>query len=257
MARELPYGAWPSPISAERLVVGAVGLSEVWVEHDTTYWSEGRPEEGGRVQIVRRKGDGTVTDLLPAGFSARSGVHEYGGAPWFVHAGTVFFANWEDQRLYRLDPGSAPTPLTPAPQTDRGFRFSDGRVSEDGRWIFAVREWHPVGGGEARNEIVVLSAHGSLRVKVLATGRDFVAAPRISPDGRMLAWLTWDHPNMPWDGTELWAGRLVADAESFSVAEAHRVAGGQSESLAQPEWGRHGQLFVTSDRSPSTSISKR
>ena len=249
MARELPYGAWPSSISAELLVAGAVGLSEVWVEGDTAYWAEGRPEEGGRVQLVRRDPDGTLAELLPAGFSARTAVHEYGGASWWVREGVVFFANWDDQRLYRLDPGGLPSPLSPAPQTERGFRFSDGRLSQDGRWVFAVREWHPVSGGEARNEIVVLSAHGSPRVKVLATGRDFVAAPRVSPDGRMLAWLTWDHPNMPWDGTELWVGRLVADADSFTVAEAHRVAGGPSESLAQPEWGRHGQLFVTSDRS--------
>jgi dipeptidyl aminopeptidase/acylaminoacyl peptidase len=269
MRRIAPYGSWASPITPDLLVSGAVWLGDVWVDGDATYWSELRPSENGRVQLVcRRAGEGPV-DLLPDGFSARTRVHEYGGGAWGVQGGVLFFANGADQRLYRLDPGDGgpgrsglPRALSPEPVAPAALRYADGRITPDGRWLICVRERHAAAGGdgqgsgEAVNEVVAVPTDGSgaatpEAVRVLATGRDFVSAPRVSRDGRMLAWLTWDHPAMPWDGTELWIAHLGGTGggeRSLTATDARRVAGGPDESLVQPEWGRHGQLFVVSDR---------
>jgi dipeptidyl aminopeptidase/acylaminoacyl peptidase len=244
-----PYGSWPSPVTAELLVAGASTPSDVRAAGGVTWWSESRPEEAGRIQLVRRDADGTTTDLLPDGLSARTRVHEYGGGAWWVHGETVFFAAWHDQRLYRLEPGGGPVPITPEPPEHHGWRYADGTVTPDGRWIVCVREVHDgATPSDVRNQIVALAADGSTTPRVLADGRDFVAAPRISRDGRQLAWLTWDHPDMPWDGTELWVGHLHETLEGLALEHARREAGSRDESLVQPEWGRHGQLFVVSDR---------
>jgi dipeptidyl aminopeptidase/acylaminoacyl peptidase len=256
-----PYGSWSSPVTAELMVAGAVSLGEVWATDGVTWWSELRPQEGGRVQIVRKVDDGRAEDVLPDGFSARSRVHEYGGGAWWVHGDALFFVNWTDQRLYRLDPGGAPVALTPEPPMAHGFRYADGRVTPDGRWIVCVRERHEPG-HEATNEIVAIpttqtASASEDAISVLAGGRDFVSAPRVSRDGRMLAWLTWDHPRMPWDGTELWIAHLTEVAgvagggkvSRLEAAESRRVAGDPSDALVQPEWARHGQLYVLSDRS--------
>lgn len=256
MATVAPYGSWLSPITAELLVAGASAPGAVWAEGGVTWWSESRPEEGGRIQLVRLEPGGERHDLLPDGVSARTRVHEYGGGAWWVHDATVFFSAWSDQRLYRLDPGSStPVAITPEPAERHGWRYADGRCTPDGQWIVCVRESHESSpGGEApaaasvRNEIVCLPSDGSAAPTVLVSGPDFVAAPRISRDGRQLAWLAWDHPRMPWDGTELWVGHLHEDGGSLRVEGARREAGDADESLVQPEWGRHGNLFVVSDR---------
>ena len=143
-----PYGAWASPITPQALVAGAVGLHEVQADGDDLWWDEGRPEEGGRVQLVRNG-----EDVLPDGYAARTRVHEYGGGAWRVHDGVVFFSNWSDQRLHRLDPGGEPVPLTP-----EGCRYADMDVAPDGTWLVAVREDHR-GEGEAVNEIVRIDTH--------------------------------------------------------------------------------------------------
>ena len=185
-------GAWPSPVSAQLVVSGSVGLGEVRCAEVDVVWSELRPEEGGRVQLVAHHPDGRRSDLLPDGFSARTRVHEYGGGAWWLHDDTVFFANFEDQRLWRLDPGARPEPLTPPPAQPGGDRYADGCVTPDGLWIVCVRERHdPTGdepSGEPSNELVAIPAHGG-EPRVLVGGRDFVAAPRLSPDGSSLAWL--------------------------------------------------------------------
>jgi dipeptidyl aminopeptidase/acylaminoacyl peptidase len=228
-----PYGAWGSPITPELLVAGAVSLGEVQADGDDLWWSEARPEEGGRVQIVRRRPDGTTTDVLPDGFAARTRVHEYGGGAWTVHEGTLYFTNWQDQRLYRLDDGGDPQPLTP------GGRYADPRMAPDGTWLAVVRETH--GEGEAVNEIVAVAVDGSGE-QVLVTGPDFVASPRPAPDGR-LAWLQWDHPDMPWDAAE-----LLVRASGAPVGGGENIAGGNGESVFQPEWAEDGSLWFTSDR---------
>ncbi|MFF0491388.1 S9 family peptidase [Nocardia sp. NPDC004068] len=237
-----PFGSWPTPVTSELVVAAAVRLGEVRVDGDDVYWSEGRPDEGGRTQIVRREPDGTLTDLLPEGMDARTAVHEYGGAAWWVRDGVVWFANWADQRLYRLAPGGAPEAMTPAPAAPRGDRYGDGEVVPDGTGVVAVREHHPVGGRGAidvRNEIVRLAADGV--PEVLVSGPDFVVAPRVSPDGRALAVVSWDHPAMPWDDTVLRVRDLASGVDTI-------VAGGPGESVQEPRWQDDGSLLFLSDR---------
>ncbi|HZG90599.1 MAG TPA: prolyl oligopeptidase family serine peptidase [Pseudonocardia sp.] len=238
-----PYGSWPTPITSELVVAAAVRLGELRVDGADPVWSEGRPAEEGRVQLVRRTPDGRTTDLLPAGMSARTAVHEYGGAAWWVHDGVVWFAEWTDQRLYRLAPGGSPQPLTPEPARPRGDRFADGDLAPDGRTMVCVRERHhgPTA-TEVVNEIVRLDAHAPSEPEVLVTGPDFVAAPRLSPDGEVLARVQWNHPSMPWDATALVVRELASGEDTV-------VAGGPGESVSEPRWHPDGSLWFVSDRS--------
>jgi dipeptidyl aminopeptidase/acylaminoacyl peptidase len=246
-----PHGSWPSIIDARDVVAGGSMPTALHAADGAVWWSEARPHEAGREAIVRRDPDGTVHEVLPAGFNARTAVHEYGGGAWWVHRGTVFACSWEDQRLYRLDPGSGPVPISPEPPVPRSWRYADGRVTPDGRWIVCVRERHegPDPASDVHNELVALPTDGSAEPRAVFSGSDFVAAPRISRDGRQLAWLVWDHPNMPWDSTELWVGLLEESGGILQLRDARREAGSGGESLVQPEWGRHATLFVCSDRS--------
>ncbi len=244
-------GAWPSIVSAADVVAGASVPTAVAARDGTVWWSETRPQQSGRETVVRRTPDGVVTDALPEAWNARTAVHEYGGGAWWVHGDTLFATRWDDQRIYRVDADAQPVPITPEPPTPFGWRYADGDVTPDGAWVVCVRERHegPDVATQVHNEIVAVPTDGVGDPVVLAGGRDFVAAPRVSRDGRQIAWLTWDHPNMPWDGTELWVARLVVTDGALHVADARREAGGPAESLVQPEWGRHGALFVCSDRS--------
>lgn len=225
---------------------GAANPTEVYARDGVVWWSESRPNEGGRIQIVRWQ-DGSITDLLPDGYNARSRVHEYGGGAWWVSGDTVFFCNWEDQRIHRLDPGGSPIPITPEPPSPHAFRYADGAVTEDGAWIFAVQEDH-TGEGEARNEIVVLPTDGSDEPVVVASGFDFMSDPRPSPGGTSLVWVAWNHPNMPWDTTELWRGSIEDVDGNVSVTNARRIAGGDDESVIRPVWGPRESLYAISDR---------
>lgn len=246
MTTTLPYGAWPSPITPERIVDGAATPTETWTDGGEIWWSESRPAEAGRIQIVRFS-NGETHDMLPDGFSARTRVHEYGGGAWWVDRSVLFFVNWDDQRIHRIVDGGRPEPITPEPPQPSAWRYADGRVTPDGTLLFCVREDH-TGEGEARNEIVVLPTDGSADPVVVVSGRDFVSDPRPSPDGSTLAWVAWDHPNMPWDTTELWRGRIERTAASVSVVSQERVAGGSDESVVQPVWGPDNDLHVISDR---------
>jgi dipeptidyl aminopeptidase/acylaminoacyl peptidase len=253
------FGSWPTPITSELVVRAAAVLGGVSVHGDTVTWSEMRPEEGGRNQIVQRVGAGPAVDLLPAGFNARTAVHEYGGGAWWVTGRSVWFANWDDQRLHRLTGRATPIPVTPGPEVPRGDRWADGDVSPDGRWTLAVREHHPPGGGPAEvvNEIVVLDATGEADPRVLVTGPDFVSDPRFSPDGARVCWLQWSHPDMPWDGTELCVADLRTTDVGPALAHPTVVAGrpdqgrgghGDGESVVQPRWASDGTLWFASDR---------
>ncbi|WP_214406311.1 S9 family peptidase [Pseudonocardia lacus] len=237
-----PYGSWPTPITADLVVTAAVRLGELAVDGDDLVWAEGRPAEGGRTQLVRRAADGTTTDLLPEGMSARTAVHEYGGAGWWVRGGVTWFSEWTDQRLHRLAAGGTPEPLTAEPERPRGDRYADGDPDPDGRTFVCVRERHTgPSATDVRNEVVRLSADAPSEPEVLVTGPDFVAAPRLSPDGRTLAWVQWDHPSMPWDSTEL----VVRD---LATGEDTVVAGGRDESVSEPRWHPDGSLWFLSDR---------
>jgi dipeptidyl aminopeptidase/acylaminoacyl peptidase len=223
----LPYGSWPSPVSSAALVEAAVGLSSVAVDGNDVYWLEGRPLEAGRVVLVRNG-----EDAIPEGFSVRTTVHEYGGGAYAVRDGRVVFANFDDQRVY-VDGA----PVTPEPISRWAVRFADFDIAPDGSRLACVRETHNgPAATDVVNEIVVLAIDGSGEPEVVATGHDFYAAPRWSPDGSRLAWLSWDHPNMPWDGTDLWVDN-------------EHIAGGPAESIVQPEWSPDGVLHYASDRS--------
>ncbi|MBX3013998.1 MAG: S9 family peptidase [Caldilineaceae bacterium] len=238
-----PYGTWRSPISAEFLASAGISLRGLQVEEGITYWVEGRPLEQGRYVIVRRDQAGQTSDVTPSGFNARTLVHEYGGGMFLVHKGVVYFSNFADQRLYRQTPDAPPQPITPEPPQPRSLRYADGRITPDGRWLICVRERHEESG--VSNELVALPTDGSAPPHIIAAGYDFYAFPRISPDGRQLAWLAWRHPQLPWDGTELWV------AELDTAATLHRprhLAGSATESIFQPEWRADGVLHFVSDR---------
>lgn len=239
-AQIAPYGSWKSPISADLVAGGEVGLEQVRLDGDDIYWIERRPQEGGRKVVVRYSPDGTVTDLTPSPFNARTRVHEYGGGDFAVLNGSIVFANFADQRLYRQRAGGEPRPLTAAGE----LRYADGVIHPNGNLLFCVREDHSAP-GEAINTLVSIDLAQENSQRVLASGNDFYSSPRLSPDGSRLAWLTWSHPAMPWDGTELWVGELSRDG---SVTQRRLVAGGIDESIFQPEWSPGGTLYFTSDR---------
>lgn len=237
-----PYGSWKSPITADAIARGAVRLMQVVLDGEDIYWLESRPAEGGRYVIVQRSADGTVSDVTPAPFYARTTVHEYGGGDFFVHNGIVYFSNFKDQRLYVHKPGAAPQPITP----EKAFRYADAVIDTRRNRLICVREDHTVSGREAVNTIVSIKLDGDPDGgTVLVSGNDFYASPRLSPDGSRLAWLTWNHPNMPWDGTELWVAQIAQDG---SVKDAQKIAGGPTESVFQPEWAPDGTLCFVSDR---------
>jgi dipeptidyl aminopeptidase/acylaminoacyl peptidase len=245
VATTAPYGSWTSPITVD-LVAGEGGVSFGYldVSDDGIYWTESRPSEQGRVALVFRPHGGEPVDVVPKDFNVRTRVHEYGGGAWFRDGAVVFCSSFEDSRLYRIDaPGEDARPITPEPDEANALRYADGRVFADGRLIVCVRERH--GEGEPVNELVVLPTDGSGEPKVIASGRDFYAAPRPSPDGARLAWLAWDHPHVPFEGTELWVGDLGDDGE---ISNERRIAGSESESIFQPEWGPDGRLHFISDR---------
>jgi dipeptidyl aminopeptidase/acylaminoacyl peptidase len=236
-----PYGSWKSPITSDLIVAESIGLGQVALDGEHITWSEMRPAEGGRYVVVRRSPDGRTEDVTPPPFNARTQVHEYGGGAVIVADGTVYFLNWSDQRLYRRDPGGDPRPITP----EAKLRYADGVVDQRSGLMICVREDHTVPGREAVNTLVSLDLEGEGDAQVIASGHDFYASPRLSPDGSRLAWLTWDHPNMPWDGTDLWVAELQADG---SLGRAEHVAGGVDESIFQPEWSPDGVLYFVSDR---------
>jgi dipeptidyl aminopeptidase/acylaminoacyl peptidase len=239
-----PYGLWPSPIDAEQVARQTTAYDAVHTSGEAIYWVETRPSEGGRAVLVRWTNDAGAADAVPAGFDVGSRVHEYGGGAYLPVGTTLFACRQEDQRLYRIDEDRDPVPITAAPPAPASLRYADLRVTRAGQLLVCVRERHQ--DGEVVNELVALLSDGSADPWVLASGHDFYAAPRPSPDGRRLAWVSWDRPCMPWDGADLW----VADLGPYErLGPARHVAGGPSESVVQPEWDAKGVLHFVSDRS--------
>ena len=238
MAITTPYGAWKSPISPEMLAGKQITFSSLTADGDDVYWTEFRPAEALRVAIMRWR-DGVITEVAP-GFNARTLVHEYGGASVAVDRGRIVGSSFEDQRIYRLD-GSDPLPITPEPPEPRAWRYADTVFRGDR--LISVREDHTAP-DEARNELVMIDVAGNGEPVVIATGADFYSSPRVDPEGARLAWLAWDHPNMPWDDTQLWVANLSDDG----VANARQIPT-DGEAFFQPEWAPDGALHVASDRS--------
>ncbi|HEX9636929.1 MAG TPA: S9 family peptidase [Acidobacteriota bacterium] len=237
-----PYGSWASPITLESLVAGSRRYAEIALDGEDIYWCEGRPQEGGRQVLLRRGASGAIRELTPAPFNVRTRVHEYGGGAFLAAAGRVYCSDFDDQRLYRIDAGGGPTPITPP----RGLRFADGIYDLCRDRLIYVAEDHGDAAREPVASLVAVDPAGAAAPQVLVAGSDFYAAPRLSPDGTRLAWLSWNHPNMPWDGTELWVAELGGDG---SVGARTRVAGGSTESIFQPQWSPDGVLHFVSDRS--------
>ena len=236
-----PFGTWDSPLSADALLADQVGLGSAIPLDDSLLWTESRPAEGGRVALVCRSGDGKTRELLAEDGSVRTRVHEYGGGAVAAQGNRIVFSSDRDRRLYTMDlEGSTPEPLTP----EGPWAWADACISPDDRFLFCVREDHG-GKGEPTNQIVRIDLEGN-HITPIVTDRDFVAAPRISPDGRTLAWIAWDHPNMPWDDSELW--RVSLDAEG-QPGKPQQIAGGPGESVFQPEWSPDGVLHFVSDAS--------
>ena len=239
-----PYGSWKSPITSDLIVKGSIGLGQVKIDGDDIYWIEMRPSEGGRQVIVRRTSDGRTADVNPPGFNARTRVHEYGGGDYIAHGSVVYFSNFADQQLYRQAPDSEPQLMSEG-STEAQLRYADFVVDASRNRLISVREDHREHDREAVNTVVALPLDGG-EAQVLISGNDFYSSPRISPNGARLAWLTWNHPNMPWDGCELWAGEIGADG---TLSNQQLIAGGLRESIFQPEWSPDGTLYFVSDRS--------
>ncbi|MBA2570988.1 MAG: S9 family peptidase [Chloroflexi bacterium] len=235
-----PYVAWPSPISVGMVVGGSRSLGGVWLDGDDLYWLEGRPEEGGRQVLMRATADGRVEDVSVAGVNVRNMVHEYGGGAFVVDDGLVVFSDLADGRLHAHRAGQAPRPVT----AEGPFRYADLRIDRARGRVLCVREDHSADGEEPQNTIASVDL-GSGQTTVLVSGRDFYSHPRLDPAGARLCWLTWSHPDMPWDATELWVADVSTDG---SVAQARLIAGGPSESVAQPEWAPDGSLVFAYDR---------
>jgi dipeptidyl aminopeptidase/acylaminoacyl peptidase len=238
-----PYGAWPSPVSAESLAEGAIGVADLRVADGRLFWLESRPAEGGRMVAMTLDPDGAARQLTPEGFNVRTRVHEYGGAAYAVLENTLYFSHFRDQKLYAqpLAGGGAPRPLTPD-----GYRYADAAPAPGGGLV-AVREDH-TDPADVKNTVVRLSLAEGDPGTVLYAGSDFVAYPRVSPDGQRLAWMAWDHPNMPWDDTTLY----VADLGPQGLSNVRAVAGGPAESAMEPQWSLEAgddALYFISDRS--------
>ena len=236
-----PYGSWQSPISADLISTEGRRIIEAVADGEDIYWIEMRPAESGRYVIMRRTPDGQTTDVTPAPFNARTRVHEYGGAAFVVSDEVVYFSNFADQRLYRQAAGSEPQPITP----EADLRYADGVVDSQRNRLICVREDHTDTEQEAVNALASIPLDGTADQRVLVSGNDFYSSPRLSLDGTRLAWMTWNHPNMPWDGAELWVGEISADG---SLDRTECVAGGTDESIFQPEWSPDGTLYFVSDR---------
>ena len=246
---------------------GKVSRSELQADGGSLYWCESRPSDGGGQVVVRFSDGAPAADVSPPGVSVRSRVHEYGGAAATVRGGALFYVDQSDQQWYRIDVDGSPdtAPRAPAPLTTAAAsaasadgrasdvptggttRFADGRLTPSARWLLCVEERH--GDGRTDHRLVAVPVAEGSAVVPLVDDRDFVAAPRPSPDGRWVAWVTWDHPFMPWDRSELWVARVLETAGGIRLVSRRRVAGGGDSSVGQPHWGRDGGLLFVDDRS--------
>ena len=239
-----PYGSWKTPITSDLIVKESIGLGQVKMDGDHIYWVEMRPSEGGRQVIVRQAPDGSTVDVIPPGFNARTRVHEYGGGDYIANDSIVYFSNFSDQQLYRKAPDSEPQLVSEA-SPDAQLRYADFVVDKSRDRLISIREDHRENDREAVNSIVAIPLAGG-EAQVLISGNDFYSSPQISPNGSRLSWLTWNHPNMPWDGCELWTGDINADG---AITNHQLIAGGLRESIFQPRWSPDGILYFVSDRS--------
>jgi len=246
-----PYGSWESPISAQMLVSGAVGINEVVPDGPSLWWAESRPEEAGRVAIMRHL-DGKSAEVTSTKTNVRTLMHEYGGGAWWAQNNVLWYVDYGDQRLRELscDNATSATPvlLSAEPAQSRAQRFADMRPTLDGHWLICVCERHNPHDAEPANLISAVARNGSLMQVDLAVGADFYGSVCLSPDGQHVAWVQWEHPNMPWDTTTLMYARINSDADNVTLSEVQAVAGGQDEAIIQPLFSPDNRLHFLSDR---------
>lgn len=247
MTESAPFGTWTSPISADALVSGAASVTDAIPDQNNVYWSVSRPSEGGRTAIMCYR-NGDICEITSAEANVRTTVHEYGGGSWSVADGTVYFVDYSDQRLRSIDPQGTTLILTPAPDASHSLRFADFAVTADRHWIIAVCERHAIDQSEAVNTLVAIPANGSMKLITLSEGADFYSSPRLSPANDRLAWIEWNHPNMPWDDTLLRCAELREDEQSIALGSSVSIAGGPGEAVVQPEFSPDGVLHFLSDR---------
>ena len=243
------YGSWESEITPQKIIEGGLRFSEIRSNGSELYFLEGRPEESGRYVIVKQNNTGEIEDVIPENFNSRNAVHEYGGGSFAVGKKNIYFTNWDDQRIYVVK-GKNTSALTIEPPFEKSIRYSDLTLSYDEEWIYCVRETH-FEKGEAKNELVAISTTKNQTI-VLCTGRDFYSSPRINPINNEICWLEWDHPNMPWDGTELFIGNF----DSNGLSEKKFIDGSKNISIIQPEWSESGELIYISDESGWWNLKK-
>jgi dienelactone hydrolase len=235
-----PYGSWASPITSELITRSTIRLGNVTVDGDDVYWLESRPREAGRTVLVRKDASGKISDVTPDPYNVRTLAQEYGGGAYTVHKGTAYFINYSDQRIYRQPLNGKPEPLT----AEAKVRYADMFVDEKRQRLVCVQEDHCVEGQEPITTLASISLKDG-SVEMIIAGNDFYAYPKISPNGMFMSWLSWNHPNMPWDESCAWAANIGSDG---MVTNMRLVAGGSAESVFQPQWSPDGELFYVSDR---------
>ncbi len=241
---EAAYGAWQSPIVAEWVAEASNVVSQVKIFDGKVCWLERCAAEGGR-QVVRQIHRGSVETITPSEFNVRTRIHEYGGGDYLVAGDTVYFSNDSDQRIYRQSHGKKTVPITPMSDVPMALRYADFAITKDGRSLMVVREQHT--GQSVINELVLIPTDGSMKIVVLVSGDDFYASPCVSHDGKKLAWISWNHPAMPWDGTALWQAKF--NEHTFQLDSLQKIAGGEKESIYQPQFSPNDELYFVSDKS--------
>jgi dipeptidyl aminopeptidase/acylaminoacyl peptidase len=236
------YGSWKSPITSNVIASGSIKIEQVIIDHTDIYWLETRPLQQGRIVIVQYNQDGKITDITPESYNVESKVHDQGGGEFIVSNGVIYFANKNDQHLYRQTAQSEPNPITKI----NSLRYADLTIDKQNNRLICIREDHRPESlkehGEAINTIVSINLE-TLNEQIIIEGNDFYHSPRLSPDASHLAWITWNHPNMPWDKTELWIGKINPDG---SIGEKHLVI--KDVSVFQPEWSPDGILYFVAEQ---------
>lgn len=243
-----PYGSWPSPISASMLVTGAKGISEVIPDGQSVWWAESRPSEAGRVAIMRWENQQSH-EVTPHNANARTTMHEYGGGAWWAEDGVLWYVDYSDQRLRQKRPGEDVQILSVEPATAKALRYADIRPTPCKQWLICVHEKHSEKTTEPQNLLLAVATDGSGNALELATGADFYGSPVLSPNGKQLAWVQWDHPNMPWDDSTLMLGDIDITSTSIALKNCRAIAGGKNEAIVQPSWSPSGKLHYLSDKS--------
>lgn len=238
------FGSWQSPITADAIVAESVGLSSIVLDGADIYWLESRPQEAGRNVVVRRSSDGQITDITPPEYNVRTRVHEYGGAAYTVVDRQVYFSNFKDGCLYTQNLASEHPQQVRQITTDSKKRYADIIFDSVRRRLICVQEEHDSADFEPLNTIVSIGLTDPKDNYVLVGGCDFYASPRLSPDGNRLVWLSWNHPNLPWDGTNL----QIATVNNGFLSAPALIAGGAHESIFQPQWSSDNTLYFVSDR---------